>query len=110
MKLYRYIRDWGDNGERAIRLLELEVIKESPKTWQVLNDGKLHVIKKDTLRKAFAYPDKERAFKNFKKRTEKALLINEGWVEDAKYFIEEIRKTEKENKTILIKQSEYEIY
>lgn len=109
MKLYRYIRSW-ESGERDIELLELEVIKETPKSWTVIcPQYKTHIVRKDILRKAFAYPDKKSAFKNFKKRTKKALLICEGNLEDSKNFIKRIKEFEENNKQIHI-QEPHQIY
>lgn len=93
MKLYRYIRGWtGGYGERGIELLELFPIKETSKTWHVEHNGVKHIIRKEKGRKRWAYDNKEDALRNFEKRTEKSLEICTGQVEDAKNFIEEIKK------------------
>ncbi len=94
MKLYRYVRSYDWEGGGAIELIEYIVEKETSKTWTIIENGKQHIIRKEEGRKRFAYSKKEDAFRNFKKRTEKALAINQVNVDAAKHFLEEIKKME----------------
>jgi len=88
--LYRYVKDY-----EKIRLAEYPIAKETDKTWTILGeDFKKHVIRKEILRKAYAYPTKEQAFTNFKKRTEKHLAILENQIEEVKDWLKKIKEVE----------------
>ena len=105
--LYRYVKD-----NEHIRLVEYPIEKETPKSWTIIGeDYKQHTIRKEILRKAYAYPTKEQAFKNFKARTKKYISILEDNIESAKHFLREAERIEEGSiQNIPVKQPSPEQY
>jgi len=105
MKLYRYVRSW-----EQISLIEYDIIKETPKTWTIMEGPIQHVIRKEEGRKRYAYSQKKDAWKNFKARTKKSLQLAQQQVDAANFFLEEIKKVEEQNLPIKIREYSPEIY
>lgn len=75
--LYRYESGYPDEWSAAsIHLLKLTVVRESEKTyWVRLDDWGTTKQARKGARNTYAYPTKDQAFENYKRRTEKYLAI-----------------------------------
>lgn len=88
MKFYRYVdRVYANIGVR-VELSEFYLLKETPKgywisyQWDKKGDYKRWVSKNGKSR--FAYPTREEALYNFKKRKQRQITILKGKLNDAK--------------------------
>ena len=90
---YRYYRGYLIGGECRIYLEELYSIKSTTKGYWITGNSLYYLCRfvlKDS-RKRYAYPTKEEAMNNFKKRTESSLQFAEIAVKNAKKFLKEIK-------------------
>jgi hypothetical protein len=99
MKLYRYERAirLGEYSEYKVDLVELEIIKETPKGYWVkyyngVKDKKF--ILKGNNGKRFAYETKEVALSAFKIRTKRSIGFCEQHLKDAKSYLSAANKIE----------------
>ena len=79
MKLYRYVDDYEEYSGDYIECLCFDVIRETPQTYVVDNNGKDRFILKTNNGKRFAYLSKSIAFKSYilRKEAQVKLLSNQ---------------------------------
>ena len=93
MKFYRYENLYSNIGVR-VDLLEFYLIKETAKgywikhQWDVKEEYKRWVSKNG--KKRFAYPTKEEALYNFKKRKERQIKILQSLLNNTKMALEQV--------------------
>jgi len=91
--LYRYERCYTSDGNgntisKTVELVQHKVLEETPNGYWIFFYGRKRFRKwvSKSGKSRYAYPDKDQAWVNFQKRSEKALMITKQQFENANFF------------------------
>ena len=93
MKLYRYDRITATKINASIRLCIFDVIHETKSGFWIMCYGEKKWVS-NNAKKRYAYPTKQEALHNFKKRTERAILILSSMLDSSRLFLKAAENTE----------------